>query len=165
MILLSVSIFLSSVDHSSHQQLHFDNSIEHTNEAMGTYSPATFPRRPKNNNIFTEAYYQWQLAYYRYEVNTGLYVMSTGEKTAFNLVILSLLGLCLAFTYYILPRAAIEALQRLAYYLTGYYRMPTAVTAPIPDLAHRILQRSGEAVASLSNGGTTALNASKALVP
>lgn len=167
MIDLSVSISLSD-DHSARLQLrsrtqHFSRD---KTRAMGTYSPAAFPRRPKNSNIFSEAYYQWQLAYYRYEVNTGLYVMSTAEKAAFNLVVFSLLALCLAFTYYCLPRAAIEALQRLAYYLTGYYKMPTAITAPIPHLAQRVLQRSGEAVASLGHdGGTAALNASKALMP
>lgn len=135
-------------------------------EAMGTYSPATFPRRPtKNSNIFTEAYYQLQLAYYRYEVNTGLYVMSTAEKIAFNLVLLSLVALCLAAIHYCLPRAAIEVLSRIAYYATGSYKMPTPVTKPIPELARRIIQGGGEAVASLANGGTVVLNASQALMP
>lgn len=135
-------------------------------EAMGTYSPATFPRRPtKNSNIFTEAYYQLQLAYYRYEVNTGLYVMSTAEKIAFNLVLLSLIALCLAAIHYCLPRAAIEVLSRIAYCATGSYKMPTPVTKPIPELARRIIQGGGEAVASLANGGTVVLNASQALMP
>ncbi|CAK1359123.1 uncharacterized protein RHO25_002534 [Cercospora beticola] len=132
---------------------------------MGTYTPATFPRRPKNSNVFTDTYYHWQLAYYRYEVHTGLYVMSSWEKIAFNLVMLSLLALCFAAVYYCLPRAAIKSLQRLAYYATGTYRMASSPIQPGPDIAQRIIHASGEAVASLGNNGIAALNASMSLTP
>ncbi|KAM3422078.1 hypothetical protein BST61_g2454 [Cercospora zeina] len=133
---------------------------------MGTYTPATFPRRPENSNVFTDAYYHWQLAYYRYEVHTGLYVMTAAEKMAFNLVVFSLLALCFAAVYYCLPRAAIKSLQRLAYYTTGTYKMPSSTIDPEPDMAQRILLHgSGEAIASLGNTGVAALNASMSLMP
>lgn len=91
--------------------------------------------------------------------------MSSWEKIAFNLVMLSLLALCFAAVYYCLPRAAIKSLQRLAYYATGTYRMPSSPIQPGSDIAQRIIHASGEAIASLGNNGITALNASMSLTP
>ncbi|KAI5361371.1 putative small subunit of serine palmitoyltransferase [Septoria linicola] len=132
---------------------------------MGTYNPAEFPRRPKSSTIFSEAHYQWRLAYYRYEINTGLYVMSAGEKTAFNLVLLSLLAFCFAAVYYCLPQAAINSLHRLAFYVTGTYRVPKPELVATLSLPYRFSQAYREAAASLGNGGTSPLNASNVLVP
>lgn len=125
---------------------------------MATFNPASFPRRPKRSNIFTEAWYHTKLAYYQYEVNTGMYVMSPGEKTAYNLIVLSLLVLLVSTVYYCRPRTMIPGLERLAYYLTGYYRQSVAVMLETPPIARNIWQSTGEAAASLSGFGISAMN-------
>ncbi|KAF7197327.1 hypothetical protein HII31_01378 [Pseudocercospora fuligena] len=130
---------------------------------MATYSPPEFPRRPKNSNIFTEARYQLQLTYYRYEINTALYVMSPGEKTAFNIIFLSLIILLASGVYYYLPRATVFGLHRLAYYLTGTHKLATRIASPMPHVAHGVPQHTGDAVASLSDQGMRVLNASGTL--
>lgn len=66
--------------------------------------------------------------------------MSAGEKTAFNLVILSLLALCFAAVYYCLPQAAINALHRLAFYMTGTYRIPRSEITATLSLPYRFSQ-------------------------
>ncbi|CZT23334.1 uncharacterized protein RCC_09046 [Ramularia collo-cygni] len=60
---------------------------------MSTFNPPSFPRRPKQQTLLSNAKYQIQLAYFRYSVNTALYVMSPGEKLAFNTIVLSALSL------------------------------------------------------------------------
>jgi hypothetical protein len=57
--------------------------------------------------------YQAQLMYYRYEINTGLYVMSPGEKLAFNLVNLTIATLLLSVVHYFLPVSLVGYAQRL----------------------------------------------------
>ncbi|CAK4030736.1 hypothetical protein FE78DRAFT_32607 [Lecanosticta acicola] len=112
---------------------------------MATYNPPPFPRRPKNANLLTETRYQFQLAYYRYEINTALYVMSPGEKLAYNIVVMSLLALLFSAVYYYLPKTTITGLQRLAYYITGSHRMHRLDVA-----SAGVMQSSGaEAMASL----------------
>jgi len=86
---------------------------------MSTYNPPAFPRRPKCSNFLTEARYQLQLAYYRYETNTPLYVMSPGEKFAYNFMVLSLLVMLVTSVYYYFPATVRAAVQRLGYYFTG----------------------------------------------
>ncbi|KAJ8612784.1 hypothetical protein MRB53_037255 [Persea americana] len=90
---------------------------------MGVYRPAQFPRRSKQNNVFTELRYQAQMIYYRYELSTGQYVMSPGEKLAFNLIVASILVLLFSAIYYYLPRTIALSLNRLAYYATGSHKM------------------------------------------
>ncbi|EME78150.1 uncharacterized protein MYCFIDRAFT_212647 [Pseudocercospora fijiensis CIRAD86] len=130
---------------------------------MTTYNPPSFPHRPKHRNIFTEIKYQIHLAYYRYEINTALYVMSPGEKTAFNILFLSLIILLASGIYYYLPRATVFGLHRLAYYLTGTHKL---VAAPGPDVSQGFLQRTvaGEAVATLGGQAMRVVNASGTLV-
>lgn len=130
---------------------------------MATYNPPSFPRRPKHSNIFSETRYQLHLAYYRYEINTALYVMSPGEKLAYNFVLLSLLALLFSAVYYYLPRSTIVGLQNLAYYITGSYRMQAHQFNNL-DVAAGMMHSSSEAVASLTDKGGMA-NASSVFVP
>ena len=117
---------------------------------MATYNPPAFPRRPKQYSLFSELRYQLQLTHYRYEINTALYVMSPGEKLAYNVIFISFLVLLLSATYYYLPSAVYVSIQRLAYYITG----SSKVDMPgIP--AAEVLQRSGEAARSLAEAVTT----------
>jgi hypothetical protein len=84
---------------------------------MSTYNPPSFPRRSKTTNFINEFHYQARLLHYRYEINTGLYVMSPGEKLAFNLMFLALAALVLSTVYYCLPLFVIRSLHRLAGFL------------------------------------------------
>lgn len=127
---------------------------------MATYHPAPFPRRPKHSNPFSETKYYAQLAYYRYEVNTGMYVMSPGEKFVYNMILFSLLALLFSAVYYYLPRTTIIGLQRLAYYFTGHYKLHVNGVV----VAQGVLQSSGDAVASLKDHGAV-LNASSVFSP
>jgi hypothetical protein len=81
---------------------------------MSTYNPPQFPRRSKTSTPINELYYQAKLLRYRYEINTGLYVMSPGEKLAFNLLFLALTTLLLSAVYYCLPLFIIRSLHRVA---------------------------------------------------
>lgn len=120
---------------------------------MGIYRPAPYPRRPKNNNVFYELIYQLKMIYYRYELSTGQYVMSQGEKLAYNLIFLSIAVLLFSAVYYYLPRTLALSLHRITYYLTGSHKL---------QVAH-VMQKGGSgAVASLAESQMT--NAS-ALTP
>lgn len=115
---------------------------------MATYTPAAYPRRPKQNTFFSEASYQVKLAYYRYELNTGQYVMSPGEKIAYNLIVMLLLGLLFSAVYFYLPRTTIIGLQRLAYYFTGsHHRLEMEVMKGMQGVISQ--SGSAESVASL----------------
>lgn len=81
---------------------------------MPTYEPLPFPRRPKTSTFFSELQYQAQLLQYRYEINTGLYVMSPGEKLAFNVFHLILVTLLLIAAYYCMPIFMVRGLHQLA---------------------------------------------------
>jgi hypothetical protein len=127
---------------------------------METYNPPAFPRRPnpKQSNLFSEMQYQIQLAYYRYEINTAQYVMSPGEKLAFNFIIFSFLFLFLSAIYYYLSHAIYLSARRLAYYLngciTGNSRMQVArMSAPGMEV---LMSTGGEAMRSLAEGGKVA---------
>ncbi|KAI6787851.1 hypothetical protein KC363_g9062 [Hortaea werneckii] len=146
---------------------------------MATYRPASFPRRPapKDSNLFTETRYQLQLAYYRYEINSALYVMSPGEKLAYNMIVLSLLALLLTSVYYYFPNTLRLGVHRLGYYITGTSSQKFAATSSgaasaalgLRDPAGRVLvDRSMEAaVSSLRDVGAAvaASNASSAFEP
>jgi hypothetical protein len=81
---------------------------------MSTYNPPSLPRRSKTSNTINELHYQAKLLHYRYEINTGLYVMSPGEKLAFNLIFLALVTLLFSAVYYCLPLFVVRSLHRLA---------------------------------------------------
>lgn len=127
---------------------------------MATYHPPSFPRRPKHSNLFSETKYFLQLNYYRYEINTGMYVMSPGEKLVYNMVVFSLLALLFSAVYYYLPKTTIIGLQRLAYYFTGSHKLHVNGVV----VAQGVLQSSGEAVASLADQRAV-LNASAVFSP
>lgn len=127
---------------------------------MATYHPPSFPRRPKHSNIFTETKYVLQLNYYRYEVNTGMYVMSPGEKFVYNMIFFSLLALFFSAVYYYLPRTTVIGLRRLAYYFTGSHKLHMNDVVR----AQNVLQNSGEAAASLTGQGAV-LNISSVFSP
>lgn len=86
---------------------------------MSTYNPPSFPRRSKTSNFINEFHYQARLLHYRYEINTGLYVMSPGEKLAFNLIFLALATLVLSTFYYCLPLFVIRSLHSLADFVSS----------------------------------------------
>ncbi|RMY95781.1 hypothetical protein D0862_08675 [Hortaea werneckii] len=147
---------------------------------MATYNPASFPRRPapKDSNLFTETRYQLQLAYYRYEINSALYVMSPGEKFAYNMIVLSLLALLLTSVYYYFPDTLRLGVHRLGYYITGtssssssasqkFAAAASSSSLGLRDTAGRVLvDRSMEAVSTLRDvGAVAARNASSAFEP
>lgn len=103
---------------------------------MVNYQPAVSPDRPKQHTVLSAITYHVKLAYFRYEILTGQYIMSAGEKTAYNLINLSLLALCLAAVVY-LPGSLYLGCQRLAYYLTGSeeIRIPHVLLRSIPEVA------------------------------
>lgn len=115
---------------------------------MATFNPPPFPRRSKASSPLSNLRYSLELAYYRYQVNTGLYVMSPGEKLAFNLVVLFLLVLMLSAINYCLPRALIGSVFRVAFTgLGGKHRLVEVRQSVLHARA------AGEAVASLAEGG------------
>lgn len=127
---------------------------------MATYNPPSFPRRPKHSNLFTETKYLFQLSYYRYEVNTGMYVMSAAEKFVLNMIVFSLLALLLSALYYYLPRSTIIGLRRLTYYFTGHHKLRMNGVV----IARSVLQSSGAVAASLTRQGAV-LNVSSVFSP
>jgi hypothetical protein len=92
--------------------------------------------------------YQAQLIYYRYEINTGLYVMSPGEKLAFNLVNLTIVALLLSVVYYFLPLSLVGYVQHL---VGGVWESITNAKAQEKKMQGALLQGllPGEATASL----------------
>ncbi|KAH9845210.1 Pfam:DUF3317 [Teratosphaeria destructans] len=120
---------------------------------MATYNPPSFPRRPKTSNLFTETRYQLQLAYYRYEVNSALYVMSPGEKIAYNTIVFSLLLMLVLSVYYYFPRTVQLGFHRLGYYIMGSQDKLQLAASVAVD---RTLGAS-EAVASLKDPGLGAV--------
>jgi len=132
---------------------------------MATYRPAAYPRRAKHNTLYSEAIYQVKLAYYRYELTTGQYVMSSNEKVAYNLIVMLLLGLLFSAVYFSLPRTTITGLQRLVYYLTGSHHKlemdvmkgMAGVIAQTPDSAASLSGRAASSMVGISNATTFAL--------
>lgn len=120
---------------------------------MATYKPPSFPRKPspKNSNLFSDLQYELHLLYYRYQINTGLYVMSPGEKFAYNFVFFGFLALLLSAVYYCLPRAVYLSAHRLGFYFTGSNRLDVSRMAAA---SAQVLRSSGaEAVRSLVEQG------------
>jgi hypothetical protein len=111
-----------------------------------------------------EMRYQAQLMYYRYEINTGLYVMSPGEKLAFNLVNLTFAALLFSGVYYLLPLSLVSFAQRL---VAGVWEILSNAGAQERKMQGALLQGflPGEAAASLREGGGVAANASMAALP
>ena len=107
--------------------------------------------------------YQAQLMYYRYEINTGLYVMSPGEKLAFNLVNLTIATLLLSVVNYFLPLSLVGYAQRL---VGGIWQSLTSAGAQERKMQGALLQGllPGEAAATLREGGMGA-NASMVALP
>ncbi|KXL44503.1 hypothetical protein M433DRAFT_4982 [Acidomyces richmondensis BFW] len=111
---------------------------------MSTYNPPAFPRRPNRSNFLSETRYQLQLAYYRYEINTSLYVMSPGEKVAYNLMILSLLVMLATSVYFYFPATVRAGVQRLGYYFTGRIQQhKVGVDSMLVDMTVSIMESNG----------------------
>jgi hypothetical protein len=131
---------------------------------MATYNPPSFPRKPspKNSNLFYELQYQSRLLYYRYEINTGQYVMSPGEKLAYNFAFFSFLAFLLSAVYFCLPSAVCVSTHRLGYYFTGTSQLDVARMSA----ASAEVMRSGgrEAMRSLVKQGGV-INASAGFAP
>lgn len=119
---------------------------------MSTYTPASFPRRPKLPTLAGSLRYQAQLAYYRYEINTGLYVMSPGEKLALNLINLFVATLMLSALYYCTPAVLSAPIRRLALQVGGNLGGGSVQKVQTYE-AILNARAAGEAVASLSHGG------------
>ncbi|KAM0717039.1 hypothetical protein Q7P37_006891 [Cladosporium fusiforme] len=128
---------------------------------MSTYNPASFPRRSKLWSLAGEVRYQSHLMYYRYEINTGLYVMSPGEKLAFNILNLFIATLMFSAICYFAPAVLTAPIRHLAYQLGSHLSSRSVQRAEIHEA---ILQAriAGEAVASLTHG-RNAVNASMAV--
>lgn len=126
---------------------------------MSTYSPPTFPRRPKISTPLSDLRYNISLAYYRYQVNTGLYVMSPGEKLAFNLLVLLLVVLLLGGINYCLPRTLVRSTFRVAF--SGLANKQQMVEVR-QSVVHA--RAAGDAMASLMEGGD-AVNRSMTFSP
>jgi hypothetical protein len=123
---------------------------------MATYNPPAFPRRPKVSTVFSELQYRLQLSYYRYQINTALYVMSPGEKCAYNIIFATILVLFFSAIYYLIPRAAFIAVYRLLAQSTDLREIHIA-----GKIGAEVLRNSREAVASLADAGGM-VNASSA---
>ena len=130
---------------------------------MATYDPLPFPRRPKTPSVAGDIRYQAQLLYYRYEINTGLYVMSPGEKLAFNCVVLTIAALLLSVVYYLLPLSLVGCAQRL---IGGVWSNLSNAGVRERKMQGALLQGllPGEAAASLRES-SVAGNASMAALP
>lgn len=117
---------------------------------MSTYEPPSFPQRPKVPTLLGEAKYQAQLLHFRYEINTGLYVMLPGEKLAFNLIHLFVATLLLSAVYYCMPLSLINGVRQAVSCLCNGY-----ISRVRPWDIHEAILRShatDEAFASLAYG-------------
>ncbi|TKA27929.1 hypothetical protein B0A50_03994 [Salinomyces thailandicus] len=131
---------------------------------MATYHPPSIPRRPSSkssSNFFHEIRYQLQLAYYRYEVNTGQYVMSPGEKLACNAILLGLLALLVTSLRYAFPSTLRVSVHGLGYYMAGLPRQTLSIDMSGDHAGGLLAKRVLEAASSLKDGGGMA-NASSA---
>lgn len=125
---------------------------------MGTYNPPAFPRRPKVSTPLSELRYEVQILYYRYEINTALYVMSAGEKIAFNLVLVLFLVLSFSTIYYCLPQALSASIRRIAHYYGGSSNTKLSVAGVA---GAEVMKRTSDAMASLAESNAR-MNASSA---
>ena len=117
---------------------------------MATYHPPPFPRRPKNSTLFSDLRYQSRLFHYRYKINTAQYVMSPGEKLAYNVIFWSFVVLFFSAVYYYLPSAVYLSIERLAYYCTGRRKI---YLGGLSGGVGEVLMNSREAVVSLKEAG------------
>ena len=93
-----------------------------------------------------------KLAYYRYEVTYGLYMMDPSEKVAINLVIAILTCVILAVVIFYLPLALTRLLKRLIFYDGLTRPSPERMNATIEHLiANRVLSSPYPQVATFEN--------------
>ena len=122
---------------------------------MATYNPLPFPRRAKSPTLFNEFRYQAQLLHYRYEINTGQYVMSPGEKLAFNMFNLAVVMLFFSAIYYCMPAFVTHGVRGVASYIGD---IANSNGQPI-EIRKTILHEAmiGEHVASLAPMANTTM--------
>ncbi|PGH03653.1 hypothetical protein GX51_03917 [Blastomyces parvus] len=77
------------------------------------------PLDPSSPSIFKRATNRLRLAYYRYEVTYGIYVMSPGEKLVANAFLLVFISLLVYGLFLYFPPLLYQKLSRLAWILTG----------------------------------------------
>jgi hypothetical protein len=122
-----------------------------------TYSPLSFPRRPpqKDSTPLTELRYQVRLLHYRYEIYTGLYVMSSGEKVAFNLIMVGLLAMFVLSVHFCLPSAFKQSCYKLAHYAHGGLRgsLSAAQKAVVPGSVGEMVVRETMEAGETARGG------------
>ena len=139
---------------------HHDDQRTNERYIMATYNPPAFPRRLKQSTLFSELRHWTQLTYYRYEINTALYVMSPGEKLAYNIMSFSFAVLLLSAVYYYLPPALYISTHRLTYYFTG----TTNKLLVARVLGSDVRQGTANVVSSLSEAGRV-VNSSVGFAP
>ena len=119
---------------------------------MATYNPPTLPSPPKQSSRMLELRYRLQLSSYRYQIDTAMYVMSPGEKLAYNLLLTSMCILfCTAICYYV-PLALQSFFSRVARYVSGDSRLSISDVDVVVRAADVVVQGSRQAVASLAEG-------------
>lgn len=118
---------------------------------MPSFNPPELPIKssPKDRSTLKELQYQARLFHYRYEINTGLHVMSPGEKLTFNLIVLGLLWLLVMNIIYYLRATVRSSVERFCYYLTGRLRLTDQVTA-IEMVVRKTIK--GVATATMTEG-------------
>ena len=79
-----------------------------------------------------------KLAYYRYELTYGLYILNTREKAVLNTLVLVFLALFVAAIFIYLPPAVMRATRRLSFYVWG--ELPAVVSHINGVFTHLILE-------------------------
>ncbi|KAJ5971197.1 uncharacterized protein N7479_001115 [Penicillium vulpinum] len=97
------------------------------NECIDTYSSSMESSalwRSKRRNLFQRAFHRVQLAYYRYEVTFGLYVLTSNEKFVANAFVLTVIALVFwALLYF--PALVYNKGDDLVWLLTGHRNQET----------------------------------------
>ncbi|KLJ11860.1 hypothetical protein EMPG_13007 [Blastomyces silverae] len=97
-------------------------SISPTYSPTYPYAPPVdnpAPVDPNSPNLLKRLTSRLQLAYYRYEVTYGIYVMTPGEKFVANTFLLVFISLLVYGLFLYFPPLLYQKLSRLAWILTG----------------------------------------------
>lgn len=92
------------------------------------------PRVP----ILSAAVRRVKLAYYRYELTYGLYILNPREKAVLNTLVIVFLALFVAAIFIYLPPAVMRATKRLSFYAWG--ELPAVVSHFNGVFTHLILE-------------------------
>ena len=89
--------------------------LNHPRESSPPTQPCPRTRLPSLHQLLSRL----KLAYYRYEVTFGLYVMTTVEKTIFNALMLTFAALLFTAIIYVFPVWLFRRLRLVLYSLFG----------------------------------------------